>query len=668
MMGMPSNGGRRFKRLVGGVRALLQDGAAATKDEELQPVAEAHRLQKRAALLAKTEEIADTGSWEWDIQGNAVTWSDQVYRIFGVDRSAWAPNYEGYLQLVHPDDRGVVQAGIKQALRTGTFEFSHRLIRPDGQERVVQCLGEAIFASKRRAQRLIGIVRDITDERRSRASEAHLAAILASSTDAILSTTTDGIVVTWNKASEALFGYTADEMIGQPIQKLIPDGLIPASLYIKWVLETGRANYVAPRQRKDGTIIDVAITLSTVKDAAGDVTEISAIARDVTEARKLEEQLRQAQKMEAIGRLAGGISHDFNNILTAILGNCELLLNEPSESPELRQQILEIQEAATIGESIARKLLEISRPAGSGSEVVDVGLVLTEMNSVLQGLLGENIELVLQVPPSPMTVLADRGHLEQVILNLAVNAREAISGRGAFTIDLSSVEVEARDSLEQLGLWAGSYVSMSASDTGCGIQPEILDRIFEPFFSTKGEAASGLGLSIVYQIVSQVGGNISVESRPDVGTTFRILMPRAETPSIAPPRARPLGPFAGGTILLAEDDPRVRRVLARALRDGGYRVIDAGDGASALEMAETEAGTIDLLISDLMMPVMTGEDLARALLKRRPSLRVLLISGYAQSKALTDLLGGARTELLQKPFTMSELLATVGRILETSAI
>lgn len=365
----------------------------------------------------------------------------------------------------------------------------------------------------------------LSDERRSRASEAHLAAILESSPDAILSTTTEGIVTTWNKGAEDLYGYAADEIIGRSVEVLVPPGLTPISTYRKWALESGHARYAVPRRRKDGRVIEVATTLATVKDPDGNVTGISTIARDITDARKLENQLRQAQKMEAIGRLAGGISHDFNNVLTAIMGNCELLLNDSQTPPDVRQQVGEIQEAAAIGEAIAGKLLQISRSPRMRDEVVDIALVLAEMGSVLRRLLGERIELRVRVPTGPATVRGGAGDLEQVILNLAVNARDAMSDGGVFTIDLHKVEIQPVDALRRLGFAPGPYISVSASDAGSGIDPDILDNIFEPFFSTKGDSASGLGLSTAYQIISQAGGNISVESQPGVGTTFRILMP-----------------------------------------------------------------------------------------------------------------------------------------------
>lgn len=628
MGGIKKDRGRRFERLVEGVQAVL---------------------------------------WEADAESFDITyvcrWAEE---LVGYPVAEWfRPGF--FAGIIHPKDRSRVLKRYRKAVARGEdHEQEFRVVASDGRVLWVLDLTRVhIEADGRRTLR--GVLIDITERKERLSVEAYLAAVLESSTDAITSMTPEGIVTTWNKGAEALFGYTAEEMVGHPVEVLVPPDMTPESLYIKWALESGYANYVVPRRPKDGRIVDVAFTLSTVTNPAGHVTAISSIARDVTEAKKLERQLLQAQKMEAIGRLAGGISHDFNNILTAILGNCELLLDDPSTPPDVRRQVNEIREAASVGESIAGKLLKISRPARSPREVIDVGIILADMEPVLRRLLGEDIRFELRVPTTPMTVRGDRGHLEQVILNLVVNAADATSGHGTFTIDLAPVEVTVGDPLEQLALQPGTYVSISTSDTGVGIGPDILERVFEPFFSTKGKGASGLGLSIVYQIISQQGGNISVESQPGVGTTFRILLPRARAPSVVPPHANALRPVAGGTLLLAEDDSRVRRVVARALRASGYRVIEAEDGAAALDASNEEGEIIDLLITDVKMPALGGEDVAAELLLRRPSLGVLFISGYTSDETITTLLERDRIELLQKPFRMSELIERVGQILETSS-
>lgn len=629
MSRMHTDRGRRFEGLVEDVQAILWEADAETFD------------------------ITYVCRWAEDLLGYPV---EEWFR----------PGF--FERIIHPKDRARVLKRCRKAIARGDdHEQEFRIVTADGRILWVLDLTR-VHLEDDGQQTLRGVLIDITERKQREGGEAYLAAILEASNDSITSATPEGIVTTWNKGAEALFGYTAEEMVGRSAEVLVPPGMTPVSLYIKWALESGHASYVVPRRRKDGRIVDVAVTLSTMRDSEGRVTGISSIARDVTEAKKLERQLLQAQKMEAIGRLAGGISHDFNNILTAILGNCELLLSDPATPPDVRLQVNEIRDAASIGESIAGKLLEISRPAHAPREVVDVGIILTEMESVLRRLFGEDIRFELRVPTTPMTVRGDPGHLEQVILNLAVNAADAMSGHGTFTIDLAPVAVGIGDPLEQLALQPGAYVSISTSDTGTGIEPDILERIFEPFFSTKGKDGSGLGLSIVYQIVSQEGGDISVESQPGTGTTFRILLPQADAPSTPPKRVNAFGPFAGGTILLAEDDPRVRSVLTRALRDGGYRVIEAEDGAAALRLAEAESGIVDLLVSDVTMPGMTGNELATELLRRRPSLRVLLMSGYARTQALENLLDGGRTEFLQKPFSPSELLGTIGRILETTEV
>ena len=520
---------------------------------------------------------------------------------------------------------------------------------------------------------IVANVRDITERkltemalRAANAVQAELAAILFSSADAIIGATLEGVISSWNDAAERLFGYSRGEIMGKRVDLLIPDHPGFDQKRITELLSVGKAEFESRGRRRDGTLVEVAVTLSPIRDEHGTMTGISGSIRDIGERRALEAQLREAQKMEAVARLAGGVSHDFNNLLTTILGNCELLLEDVSLGAEIREQISDIREAAEIGGSITAQLLDISRRRVVVEETISLRHVVEQMNGVLRRLLGEDIELVAHMADADLTVRGDAGQLEQVVLNLAVNARDAMPEGGTFTLGLETVEVAGGALSEGLGLGEGLYAVLTATDTGQGMTPEVRERIFEPFFTTKaGTYATGLGLSTVYQIVSQMGGSISVASSPGVGTTFRLFLPISRDRSMNPP-ARDLPPSRGaqGSVLLVEDDERVRTVTRRILEQDGYTVTEAANALDAIAKVDASGGSFELLVSDIVMPGMDGPELARELGERVPGLKVLLISGYS-GHALEGPFGIADA-FLAKPFRPRDLLGKVAEVLEVS--
>jgi nitrogen-specific signal transduction histidine kinase len=387
---------------------------------------------------------------------------------------------------------------------------------------------------------------------------------------------------------------------------------------------------------------------------------LTGISIDVTERQRLQSQFNQAQKMEAVGRLAGGIAHDFNNLLTIISGYCELLMmSDIPVGDKRRESIATIRDAGERAARLTQQLLAFSRKAVIEPKLIDLNELVSDSAKLLRRLIGEDISLVVLTAPKPITIKADPGQLEQVIMNLVVNARDAMPTGGRLTIETSTV-------LSTEGSGA-ELACLSISDTGQGMSDEVKEKIFEPFFTTKGVGkGTGLGLAVVHGVVTQNGGTISIESKIGVGTTFQILLPL----TMAPPSKTVVDStrYASRgteTVLLVEDDKAVRRITRIALQSKGYTVLEASGGAAGLEQAETYPGEIHLLISDVVMPEMGGRQLLDAVRKHRPGLRVLFMSGYTDDAVLLDRGVEAADAFIQKPFTPLSLTRKVREVIDT---
>jgi len=383
--------------------------------------------------------------------------------------------------------------------------------------------------------------------------------------------------------------------------------------------------------------------------------------------RRSEEQLRQAQKVEAIGRLAGGISHDFNNLLTAINGYSELLLGRlPAEDP-IRKDIMEIRKAGERATSLTRQLLAFSRKQILDTRVLSVNAIVADFERMLKRLIGEDIDLSTNLRPDLGRIKADPGQLEQVLMNLVVNARDAMPGGGKLTMETSNVDLDDSYSAAHVGVRPGRYVMLAVSDTGCGMDKEVQSHLFEPFFTTKEPGrGTGLGLSTVYGIVKQSGGNVWVYSEPGAGTTFKVYLPRVEAAQDGASREKPVSMAPGGseTILLAEDEQVVRELTRRILESNGYAVLEAHHGPQALEICERHRGVIHLMVTDVVMPKMSGRELAQKLAVLRPEMKVLYLSGYTDTAIVRHGVLEAGTAFLQKPFTPNSLARKVREVLD----
>jgi PAS domain S-box-containing protein len=500
-----------------------------------------------------------------------------------------------------------------------------------------------------------------------RAEERRYRGIVEDQTELICRTTPDGQLTFVNGAFCRYFQREPRELEGSSILPFVPASQRDALLAHLESLSPD--NPVASHEHSvitsEGAVRWHQWTHRGAFDESGHVYEIQGVGRDVTERKRLEEELRQSQKMEAVGRLAGGIAHDFNNLLTAINGYAEFLLDE-LESEDLRSHAEEISNAGRRAAALTRQLLVFSRRQVLQPQVLDPNEIIVEMDRLLRRVIGEDIELVTILDESLVRVAADRSQLEQIIVNLAVNARDAMQGGGKITIETSNVLVDPSGSRAHRDLAPGSYALIAITDTGCGMDEQTQARIFEPFFTTKGEdGGTGLGLSTVYGIVAQSGGEIRVHSEPGQGARFEIFLPRttASAEKGDAPESESTPPTGGETILLVEDEHSVRRLARRVLSQEGYRLHVAEGPQEALEIAERLPGAIDLLLTDVVMPGMTGPELARVLTASRPEMKVLYVSGYS-TNPLEDSDGSVgHVAFLAKPFTPQALVARVRELL-----
>ena len=476
-----------------------------------------------------------------------------------------------------------------------------------------------------------------------------------------------------------MLGYSSGaDLVGRNLANLYSDSQQWFSLADSLRLLEKFHGLAADWQRKDRTIVSVRLSGRAFRDEANTIF-FELFAEDVTERRALEQQLRQAQKMEAVGRLAGGIAHDFNNLLMVISGYSEFLLERIGTDPELRGHAQEIANAAQRATSLTRQLLAFSRKQMLAPKIVDLNSVVTENVKMLTRLIGEDIDLVM-IPGSDIgAVKADPGQIEQVIMNLAVNARDAMPHGGKLTIETANVTLDAAYARFHAPVKPGDYVMLAISDTGVGMDADTQAHIFEPFYTTKGLKGTGLGLSTVYGIVKQSEGYIWLYSEAGKGTSFKIYLPRfsatgealATQPALAQGQDQDqdqdqLQPIPGReTILLVEDEENLRRLARQSLENQGYNIIDAPDGNAAIQISQAHKGPIHLLLTDVIMPGMNGRELANQLSPIRPDMRVLYMSGYTENHIGHNGTLDQGITLLQKPFTLPALKAKVREMLDT---
>ena len=535
----------------------------------------------------------------------------------------------------------------------------------------------------------LSVIRDIADQKKIQAElrRAHdelshrtnrelweyrtrLISVIDSSEDAIITKDLDGIITSWNAGATNIYGYSAAEAMGKPITLLVPKDRHKEVTDILDSVRRGERveHHESIRIAKDGRVLNMSLSISPVRASNGEIVGASVIARDVTEQKRTEEQLRQSQKMEAIGRLAGGVAHDFNNVL-GIISACNDLLRARIERGDERWQYLDnMHKAAERGANLTRQLLAFSRKQIVRPQVFDLNQRLHDTSRLVRPLMGDDVEVLIRAQAASSLIEADPGQVDQVLLNLSVNARDAMPQGGKLILETATVEFDADIAKQHAPLSPGKHVMLAVSDTGIGMDQVTVSRMFEPFFTTKEVGkGTGLGLATVYGIVKQCGGHIWVYSEPGRGTTLKIYFPSADAKlgleTAAEAEADP-SPGNGATVLLVEDDELMSRLTRQMLEEHGYEVLEARDAKTAMEFAEAAGDRIRVVLTDVVLRGMSGPEMVRQLIAKRPNLAVVYMSGYTGELISEHDLLHPGVKLLEKPFSRLALLRRLAAALE----
>jgi PAS domain S-box-containing protein len=605
----------------------------------------------------------------WDSRGK-ITRFNRVFEEF-TGRKAAEVLGQGLDVLFADDQRGRAMSIVARASageRLNLLEVP--IMHASGVQRTVLWNSAPIFGADGKTQlATIAQGQDITERKQAEEKMKRLATVVRDSNDAITIHNFEGNITAWNHGAELMYGYSEATALLMNIGSLTHPGKVEEQKEFTRRLMTGEAitSFETQRVTKDGHILDVWMTVTKLVDDTGRPIGIASTERDITGRKRTEEQLRQAQKMEAVGRLAGGVAHDFNNLLTAILGYAELSLQNLDAADPVAKDLVEIKKCVERAAALTHQLLAFSRKLVLIPRTVDLNAVLNNMHKMLKRLVGEDIQLHCMTDSTIGSIKADSGKIEQVVMNLVVNARDAMPKGGDITLDTADVDLGPEDVRKLIDITPGPYVLLSVKDTGTGMDEETQRRLFEPFFTTKGEGrGTGLGLATIYGIVKQSDGYIHVESKLGKGTMFSLYFPRvsAQAPQAVAPAA-PLMTLQGTeTILLAEDEDTVRNLTSRILKRRGYTVLEAANGGEALLACEQHPEPIDLLLTDMIMPKMNGRDLAKRLISIRPDMRVIFMSGYTDPDILKEVMDSGLPFLL-KPFKLEELARKVREVLQS---
>ncbi len=649
------------------VKSRTKDLEAEVAERKLKEEA----LRRSEENLNRAQAMARVGSWHLDICHDVLEWSPETYCIFGI-RQGEALTLETFVACIHPGDRERVLQAWNAAMRGAPYDIEHRILAGN-ETKWIRERAEISFDAHGDALEGIGTVQDITERKAAedalRESEQKYRVLVANADEAIF-IAQDEIVKFPNPKALEMTGYSTEELAGVPFTGLIhPEdrGKVLERHIDRLRGGTPPETYPFRIMKKTGEEIWVQLTAVPI-DWEGR-PGVLCFLRDITKERKLEAQFLQSQKMEAVGRLAGGIAHDFNNLLTVTIGYCDLALARIGALDPLRHDLEEIRKASDRCAALTRQILAFSRKQILVPKVINLGDVVADMDKMMRRIIGEDIDLVSVRGKDLWNVKADPGQIEQVIVNLVVNSRDAMPRGGKLTIETANVVLDELYARGHKYVSPASYVMLAVSDTGRGMDEETLARIFEPFFTMK-EKGTGLGLSTVYGIVKQSGGHINVYSEPGIGTTFKMYFPHVEetVTVISMAAALPSEELRGSeTVLVVEDEDLVRQMVREILMQYGYTVLEARSGGEAVDLCTRHQGTIHLMLTDVVMPGMNGVELSKRLAPMQPEMKVLFMSGYTADAIVHQGILESGIAFIQKPFTMDSLAHKVREVLGSGA-
>jgi PAS domain S-box-containing protein len=648
------------------VNALLRE-----QEEELRRSEELYRRAiVQAGAVPYVLDYSGPGGGEYTFMGEHIV-DLTGYTADEITPSVWRDAIvKEFVTL--GDQSGLPEADALRRTRAGEFvrwRCDYRIATRDGEEKWISDASVEIVDEEGTPMGSIGILQDVTERRNIERELERLAAILEATTDAVGMADPRGRMLYLNRAGRTLLGIGEHEVLSDArtrdfyapsvVEHVLGEGVETAIREGVWTAET-------LLRSRDGREIPVSQVVIAHKRPDGSVAFFSTIARDVSERKELEAQLRQAQKLEAVGRLAGGVAHDFNNLLTAIGGYSMLLLERLEHGNPLREQVEEIAKAGQLGAALTQQLLVFSRRQVLSPRVLDLNAVVIDVQTLLRRLIREDIELVTRLAQEPLRVSADPGQLSQVLVNLVVNAEDAMSAGGRLAIETACADLDEEYVRGHVVARAGPYARLTVTDTGAGMDEETRSQMFEPFFTTKPRGkGTGLGLATVFGIVEQSGGHIFVYSEPGQGTSVKVYLPRVDDVALPTGTAADEDALAGTeVVLLVEDEPAVRSFARDVLRTRGYTVVEAADGEEALKLVADWEGPLDVLVTDLVMPGMSGRELAERVSENFPELRVLFISGYTEDAIFRFGALAPGQAFLQKPFTPRILAREVRGVLD----
>jgi two-component system, cell cycle sensor histidine kinase and response regulator CckA len=649
---------------------------AHIKDITQRKNAEAENDRLRQ-MLEETQHIARVGGWELDVAADTLHWSRETYLIHDTTPEEYTPSLESALAFYSPESQPVISAAIREAIEKGrNFQMELDLISAKGR-RVRVYTTSKVIREGGVTTKVIGAFQDITEQKEAeetlrRSEEKYRRLVEGMGTrHCVFSHTAEGVFLYLSRGSEALFGVPADELIGKNWRSIAmtPESLQAAEESDRRIIETHTPQVVVITCiHADGTQRVIDITYGPVIEG-GKVVAMDGLCTDVTQEVSLQNQLQQAQKMESVGRLAGGVAHDFNNLLLVMLGHAEMGLMKLDEDHPVAANLREIKATAERSANLTRQLLAFASRQAIAPKVIDLNETVGEMLTMLQRLIGEDIQLLWEPSLGLWRVHTDTSQIDQILANLCINSRDAIENTGTITLRTGNFVADSQFCAQEPAAVPGEYVRLSVTDDGVGMDEETQKHIFEPFFTTKGLGhGTGLGLATVYGAVRQNDGFITVKSTPGVGTTFAIYLPRHRDNGSKAAEVPDFVPLEHGkeTILLVEDEEAILDLTAEMLKLQGYTVLASANPVEALRMAREYDGFIDLVITDVIMPQMNGKELVEALAQDRPGMRRLYMSGYTADVIAHHGVLDEGVHFIQKPFPMQAILTKVREVLEAA--
>ena len=635
------------------------------------------KIRSHIERLSLAMDAAKAGTWEWNVHTGENIWSEELWKVYGIEPYSCRPSYEAWRNIVHPLDREHAEKTVIEAREKGKeLNFEFRVFDRDGTERTLMSRGKPVFDTEGQIGRYTGIVLDITERKIIEKEREMLVSAIEQSGEIVVITDSMGYIQYVNPAFEKITGYTRTDVTGQHID-ILKSGKHDEEFYRNmWDTIKGGNNWKGQfiNRKKDGTFYTEETTISPVRNSSETITNYIAVKRDITEnlqlqeeKEKLQSQFMQAQKMEAVGRLAGGVAHDFNNILGIILSSAELALDKIEESHPACTNLMTINNVTYRAAALTRQLLAFARKQTISPRIIDLNETVESMLKMLRRIIGEDIDLAWIPEAHLWPVKIDPSQIDQLLANLCINARDAISGVGKITIETENVLFDEEYCKIHMDINPGEYIMLCVSDTGCGMEQDILEHIFEPFFTTKGTGkGTGLGLATVYGIVKQNRGMINIYSEPQKGTVFKIYLPVCKE-EIEAKKEKILSKPQGGmgeTLLIVEDDTTLLELCTKILSGLGYNVLSYGNTGEAIKMAEEYKGKIDLLITDVVMPDMTGKDMADRLLLSHKNMKCLYMSGYTANVIAHHGILAEGIHFIEKPFSTKMLASKIRQIIE----